>query len=85
MEAKTYQREEKDCEYSDNEYNDAKLTENLTENNLFKQYCHDIRNFKKFNRETLEKINTFSYDNRLKILIVYNEMVEHYISLLDEK
>ena len=87
MEAKIYDckgkdNKGKDNKYSDDENSDATFALNLTENKLFKQYCHDIRNSKKINREILEKINNLSYENRLEILILYNKMIEYYKSLL---
>ena len=85
MEAKTYRCDGKDNEYSDDEYRATKFAENFIDNNLFKQYCHDIRNLKKFSKEILEKINNLSYENRLAILMIYNEMTEYYISLIDQK
>jgi len=83
MEAKTYRCEGNDDEYNDDEYRGSKISTNLTENKLFTQYCHDIRNSKKFSKEILEKINNLSCKNRLEIFMIYNEMIEYYTKLLD--
>jgi hypothetical protein len=49
-----------------------------------KQYMHDIRNGKPFTNEALNDINNLSYDERLKVLATYNEMMKYYVSLLYE-
>jgi len=81
MESKICQYEEKD-----DEYRDVKLASNLNDNNtFFKKICHDIRNSKQFTREIIEQINNLSYDNRLQILSLYNEMFTTYSSILDKE
>lgn len=52
---------------------------------LLKKYIHEIRNTKKFDRETLININNLSYEDRLKILNEYNNMMEYFQNLFDEK
>lgn len=81
MESKICQYEEKE-----DEYRDAKFVSYLNDNNVFfKKICHDIKNSKEFSIETLEKINKLSYENRLRILSLYNEIIAQYILLFDEK
>lgn len=80
MEAKIYQYEEKE-----DEYKDAKFVSYLNDNNaFFKKICHDIRNSKQFSKEIIEKINNLSFENRLHILSLYNEMFRNHLSLLNE-
>jgi hypothetical protein len=85
MEAKTYKCEGKQHEYSDDEYRDTKISLNFNNKDFFKKSCHDIRNSKQFSREILEKMNELSYENRLEILILYNEMIGYFLTLLDKK
>ena len=80
MEAKTYKYEEKE-----DEYRDAKISFNINNTEFFKKICHDIRNSKQFSKEIIEQINNLSYDNRLQILSLYNEMFSSYLSLLNEE
>lgn len=61
---------------------DAKYVPNNYDIQNVKEYIHEIRNSKTFNKETLHKINNLSYDDRLKILLSYNEMVTYYMYLL---
>lgn len=53
------------------------------DNQLLKKYIHDIRNSHTFSRDILIDINNLSYEDRLKILLVYNEMMSYYLSLLE--
>jgi len=85
MEAKKYQCESKEHEYCDDEYRDSKFALNFNNRDFFLKSCHDIRNSKQFSREILEKMNELSYENRLEILTLYNEMIGYYLSLLDGK
>jgi hypothetical protein len=49
-----------------------------------KKYIHDIRNSKTFSIDILKNINKLSYEDRMEILIVYNEMMSYYLSLFEE-
>jgi len=81
MESKICQYEEKE-----DEYRDAKFVSYLNDNNVFfKKICHDIRNSKQFSKEIIEKINNLSYENRLQILSLYNEMFTSDLSLLNQE
>ena len=47
-------------------------------------YIHDIKNFRILSEETLININNLPYEDRLKILLTYNEMIDylnHYLEL----
>jgi len=48
-----------------------------------KKYIHDIRNSKTFSIDNLENINNLSYEDRMEILIAYNEMMSYYLSLFE--
>jgi hypothetical protein len=80
MESKKYR-----CEEKEDEYRDAKISFNVNNEEFFKKICHDIRNSKQFSREIIEQINNLSYDNRIQILSIYNEMFGYYLSLLNEE
>jgi hypothetical protein len=49
-----------------------------------KKYIHDIRNSKTFSIDNLENINNLSYEDRMEILIAYNEMMSYYLSLFEK-
>lgn len=51
---------------------------------IFRKYIHDIRNIKIFTRAILVNINKLSYEDRLEILITYNDMFEYFQSFLHE-
>ena len=41
------------------------------------KYIHEIKNFRTFSEETLININNLPYEDRLKILVTYNEMMSY--------
>ena len=43
------------------------------------KYIHEIKNFRTCNEETLRNMNNLPYEDRLKILVTYNEMI-HYLN-----
>ena len=53
-------------------------------NNKLKKYIHDIKNIKTFSKNTLTEINNLSYEERLEILINYNEMMEYFSSYFEK-
>jgi hypothetical protein len=55
---------------------DSKCSDNNDQ--ILRKYIHDIRNIKIFTREILENINKLSYEDRLDILITYNDMFEYF-------
>ena len=62
-----------------------KYLSNHNDSQLLKKYIHDIRNSKTFSIDTLKNINNLSYEDRMEILIVYNEMMSHYLLLFEDK
>jgi hypothetical protein len=67
------------------EYKEDKYLSNHNDSHLFKKYIHDIRNSKTFSIDILKNINNLSYENRMKILITYNEMMSYYLSLFEDE
>ena len=57
---------------------------NHNDSQLLKKYIHDIRNLKTFSIDILKNINNLSYEDRMKILIVYNEMISSYVALMED-
>ena len=66
---------------SDGEYKEVIYLSNHNDIKLLRKYIHDIRNSKTYNIDILKNINNLSYEDRLEILIVYNEMMSYYLSL----
>ena len=64
--------------------NDESIKNNNDDDLLNKYICH-IKNMKSFNKEILTDINNMSNEDRLEILITYNNMIEYIESLFDEK
>ena len=72
--------ESKNC----GDYTEDKYLSKHNDSQLLKKYIHDIKNSKTFNINILKNINNLSYDDRMKILIVYNEMMSYYVSLFED-
>jgi hypothetical protein len=72
--------ESKNC----GDYTEDKYLSNHNDSQLLKKYIHDIKNSKTFSINILKNINNLSYDDRMKILIVYNEMMSYYVSLFQD-
>ena len=66
------------------EYKEDKYLSNHNDSQLFRKYIHDIRNSKTLTIDILKNINNLSYEDRLEILIVYNEMMSYYLSLFED-
>ena len=66
------------------EYKEDKYLSDHNDNHLLKKYIHDIRNSKTFSIDILKNINNLSYEDRMEILIVYNEMMSYYLSLFED-
>ncbi len=49
-----------------------------------RQYIHDIRNTKTFDMNTLRRMNTLAFEERMEIFMVYNEMMSYYLSLFED-
>jgi hypothetical protein len=71
-------REEKtnDNKYKNNEY------KNKEEG--YKKYIHDIRNLKPYNKDIIININNLSYEDRLEILLAYNEIIKYCLTIFEE-
>jgi hypothetical protein len=67
------------------EYKEEQYLSNHNDSQLLKKYIHDIRNSNTFSIDILKNINNLSYEDRMEILIVYNEMMSHYLSLFEDK
>ena len=70
------------------EYSEYKYLSNNNNNNnnkkLLQKYIHDIKNSKTFSIDILKNMNNLSYEDRMEILIVYNEMMAYYLSLFED-
>jgi hypothetical protein len=66
------------------EYKEDKYLSNHNDNQLLKKYIHDIKNSKTFSIDIIKNINNLSYEDRMEILIVYNEMISYYLSLFED-
>jgi hypothetical protein len=71
---------------SKKEYKLEKKEEKNQENQekLLKKYIHDIRNMKYLNKEMLNKIESMSSNNKMEIIITFNEVVDGLMSILHE-
>jgi hypothetical protein len=66
-------------------YKDCK--ENKTVNNatnLFRKYIHDIRNMKNLSKEMIDNICNMSNEEKIDIIIAFNDIVEIIHILLEE-
>jgi len=72
-------RRNNECKYAEDkndfQYNDGQL---------LKKYIHDIRNSKMLSKDDLININRMSFEDRMEILMVYNEMISHYSSVFQD-
>ena len=50
---------------------------------LVKKYIHDIKNSKSFDKNSIIKMNNLPYEERIKILEVYNEMIKFFSSFFE--
>jgi hypothetical protein len=64
--------------------NESKNGRQYSDIKSLKKYIHDIRNSKTFSIDNLENINNLSYEDRMEILIAYNEMMSYYLSLFEK-
>jgi hypothetical protein len=70
---------------NNNEYKEEKIFSNHNDNGLLRKYIHDIRNSKIFSKDILHDMNNLSYEDRMEILVTYNEIISYYVSLFDDK
>ena len=61
-----------------------KYFSNNNDNQSLRKYIHDIKNSKIFSRDILININNLSYEDRMEILVVYNDMIAYYLSLFED-
>ncbi len=52
---------------------------------VYKQLIHDVRNSKFFDIKSLEAMNDLCWEHRLEILKSYNEVVQNFSYLFDDK
>jgi len=50
---------------------------------LFKKYVHDIRNMKSLDKEMINNIRNMSNEEKMTIIIAFNDVVENLISVLE--
>ena len=81
--------EEKQPILKTNMYGEYKEDKYLSNHNnisqLLKKYIHDIRNSKTFSIDILKNINNFTYEDRMEILLAYNEMMSYYLTLFEDE
>jgi hypothetical protein len=66
------------------EYKEDKFLSTHNNSQLLKKYIHDIKNSKTFSIDIIKNINNLSYEDRMEILLVYNEMISYYLSLFED-
>ena len=54
----------------------------LEENPKVRKFIHSIRNSIHFTEIDLEEMNQFSFDDRMKIFHVYNEMTKYFMDVI---
>lgn len=59
-------------------------TNNKFYNNIYKKLKHDIKNNKPLTTENIDFIQSLSNDKKMKIILLYNKIVESNKKLLDE-
>jgi hypothetical protein len=72
----------KSANANNNNYNN--INNDINDNRLVSKYIHDIRNSRTFSIDDLRHINNLSHEDRMKILLSYNEMMVYYVSLLND-
>jgi hypothetical protein len=53
------------------------------EEKLIREYIHEIRNLKSFTKAQLETLNLLKYDDRMRILEAYNEMMAYIANVVE--
>lgn len=67
--------EHKDCK------EDKMLNNNATD--LCKKYIHEIRNMKSLDKEMINNIRNMSNEEKINIIITFNEMIEFVKDILE--
>jgi hypothetical protein len=63
------------------EDNDCKMTNN-NDTKLYNKYIHDIRNMRSLNKEMINNIRNMSNEEKMDIIIMFNDMIEYINSIL---
>lgn len=58
------------------------ITPNHNNSDLFNKCIHDIRNLKKIDKEMINNICNMSNENKMNIIITFNDVVESLKDLL---
>jgi hypothetical protein len=53
------------------------------EETLIREYIREIRNLKSFTKAQLETLNLLKYDDRMRILEAYNEMMAYIANVVE--
>ena len=53
------------------------------EEKLIREYIREIRNLKSFTKAQLETLNLLKYDDRMRILEAYNEMMAYIANVVE--
>ena len=64
------------------------LFRGINDTDLLKKYIADIRNIKKLDKEMISNISNMSNEDKMKIIIAYNDMIEafnHYIITINNE
>ena len=69
----------------DQQYKEHKYCSTHISSQLVKKYVHDIRNSRTFSIDIIQNINNLSYEDRMEILIAYNEMMSYYLALFEDE
>ena len=69
----------------DQQYKEDKYCSTHNSSQLVKKYIHDIRNSRTFSIDIIQNINNLSYEDRMEILIAYNEMMSYYLALFEDE
>lgn len=65
---------------------DIKINMNSNHNNidLLHRYIHDIRNIKPLDKEMINKINGMTNNEKLEIILAFNDVVQSLKGLLEQ-
>lgn len=61
--------------------NDVLIIKDST-SDIINNYIHDIRNMKVLNKEILNNIENMSNDDKMRIIIIYNDVIKYVNSVL---
>ena len=56
---------------------------NYNTDDLYKRYIHDIRNMKSLDKEMINNIRNMSNEEKMNIIITFNEMIEYLKDTLE--